>query len=201
MQLELKRIQREAKISFVYVTHDQEEALTMSDRIAVFNDGRIQQVGSPVEIYEAPSTAYVANFIGVSNLLHDGGATYAVRPERIAMAVDGASLPSAAVRVEGVVSEVIYLGMVTRYLVRLPGDVVVNVAQQNREASSETSRVSAVGDRVVLGWDPGQSHRVAAQGTPADDPTVEPTGEPTIGSAQGSAMHSARTTPSTTRGE
>ncbi|MGC4111130.1 MAG: ABC transporter ATP-binding protein [Nocardioides sp.] len=174
MQLELKRIQREAAITFVYVTHDQEEALTMSDRIAVFNDGRIQQVGSPVQIYEAPSTAYVANFIGVSNLLEHDGTTYAVRPERISMAADGAGLPADSVRVDGVVAEVIYLGMVTRYLVRLPDGTVVNVAQQNREASRETGGV-AEGDRVVLGWDPGHSHRVTAEGTAADDPTIDPT--------------------------
>jgi hypothetical protein len=114
------------------------------------------------------------------------------------MATDPASLPSGVVQVEGVVSEVIYLGMVTRYLVRLPDGAVVNVAQQNRESSSEATSVTAVGERVVLGWDPGHSHRVAAEGTPAaDDPTIDSSEN----SAQDSDQHSARTTPSTTRGE
>ena len=201
MQLELKRIQREAAITFVYVTHDQEEALTMSDRIAVFNDGRIQQVDSPVEIYEAPSTAYVANFIGVSNLLHHAGATYAVRPERITMVTQAASLPDDVVRVEGEVSEVIYLGMVTRYLVRLPAGEVVNVALQNREAS-DRAVVASVGDRVALGWDPGHSQRVTAEGTSADDPTIDrsPAG-PGSDSPDPSPIDSVTTAPSTTRGE
>jgi putative spermidine/putrescine transport system ATP-binding protein len=173
MQLELKRIQREAAITFVYVTHDQEEALTMSDRIAVFSDGRIQQVGVPVEIYESPATAFVADFIGVSNLLRHNGTTYAVRPERITMATDATSLPPGNVRLPGVVSEVIYLGMVSRYLVRDGDGAVVNVARQNREASRAAAHVRE-GDHVVLGWDPAHSHQVTAS---AATPTPTTRGE------------------------
>ena len=83
MQLELQRVQREVGITFVYVTHDQEEALTMSDRIAVLNQGRIEQVGAPIEVYERPRTAFVAGFIGVSNLIERDGRTITVRPEKI----------------------------------------------------------------------------------------------------------------------
>ena len=83
MQVELKQIQHEVGITFVYVTHDQEEALTMSDRIAVFNEGRIEQVGTPAEVYEAPATPFVAGFVGVSNVLERDGATFTVRPEKV----------------------------------------------------------------------------------------------------------------------
>src|SRR5207244_13461373 len=83
MQIELKRIQHEVGITFVYVTHDQEEALTMSDRIAVFNHGRIEQIGSPVDVYEHPGTEFVAGFVGVSNLLERDGRRFTVRPEKI----------------------------------------------------------------------------------------------------------------------
>ena len=89
MQIELKRIQQEVGITFIYVTHDQEEALTMSDRIAVFSHGRIDQVGSPVEVYEHPSTEFVAGFVGVSNLLERDGRRFTVRPEKIRLLADG----------------------------------------------------------------------------------------------------------------
>ncbi len=83
MQVELKQIQHEVGITFVYVTHDQEEALTMSDRIAVFNEGRIEQVGTPAEVYEAPATPFVSGFVGVSNVLERDGAMFTVRPEKV----------------------------------------------------------------------------------------------------------------------
>ena len=159
MQLELKRIQREAGITFVYVTHDQEEALTMSDRVAVFNNGRIQQVGSPVEIYESPTSAYVANFIGISNLLETDGRSYAVRPERITLTREGAPAPGGTVHQAGTVSEVIYLGMVTRFLVALDSGQVVNVARQNlRNGSSQTAE--RAGDRVQISWNPQHSQQL-----------------------------------------
>ena len=89
MQLELKRIQREVGITFVYVTHDQEEALTMSDRLAVFNQGQIEQLGTPVEVYEQPATDFVAGFIGISNLLERDGRHITVRPEKIRLLAAG----------------------------------------------------------------------------------------------------------------
>ena len=90
MQVELKRIQQEVGITFVYVTHDQEEALTMSDRLAVFNDGRIEQVGAPAEVYERPGSEFVAGFVGVSNVLERGGRRFTIRPEKIRL-LDGAA--------------------------------------------------------------------------------------------------------------
>ena len=96
MQLELLRVQREVGITFIYVTHDQEEALTMSDRIAVLNQGRIEQVGDPIEVYERPATSFVAGFIGISNLVERDGALITVRPEKIILLPDGAAEQPAA---------------------------------------------------------------------------------------------------------
>ena len=89
MQIELKRIQRDVGITFVYVTHDQEEALSMSDRLAVFNDGRIEQVGTPAEVYERPANEFVAGFVGVSNVLERGGRRFTIRPEKIRILAEG----------------------------------------------------------------------------------------------------------------
>src|SRR5436309_4415255 len=116
MQIELRRIQREVSdvgITFVYVTHDQEEALTMSDRLAVFNEGRIEQIGTPAEVYERPATEFVAGFVGVSNVLERDGRRFTVRPEKVKMLdVDetrGGEL--------GRIHDVVYVGMFTRYVV------------------------------------------------------------------------------------
>src|SRR5207245_4403119 len=97
MQVELKAIQRELseRITFLYVTHDQDEALTMSDRIAVFCDGRLEQLGTPGEIYEHPTNEFVAGFVGTSNLIERGGRTFTVRPENIRMLGEGAADASA----------------------------------------------------------------------------------------------------------
>ena len=89
MQIELKSIQREVGITFVYVTHDQEEALTMSDRLAVFNQGRIEQIGPPAEVYEHPQSEFIAGFVGVSNVIERDGRRYTVRPEKINLLMDG----------------------------------------------------------------------------------------------------------------
>src|SRR5207245_4988126 len=88
MQVFLKSLQKDLGIAFVYVTHDQEEALTMSDRIAVFNDGRIEQLGTPAEVYEHPATDFVAGFVGVSNVLERDGSRFTVRPEKIQIHFD-----------------------------------------------------------------------------------------------------------------
>jgi len=138
MQIELKRIQREVGITFVYVTHDQDEALTMSDRVAVFRDGRIEQVGPPAELYEHPRTPFVAGFVGVSNLLNRDGVTHTVRPEKIRM-LDADEQPEQGMTFEdGRVREVVYAGMATRYIVELDGGGRrVDDERHNRGAGGE----------------------------------------------------------------
>jgi putative spermidine/putrescine transport system ATP-binding protein len=122
MQIELKNIQQRVGITFVYVTHDQEEALTMSDRIAVFSHGGIEQVGAPVEVYEHPSTEFVAGFVGVSNLLERDGRRFTVRPEKIRMLDEPAEADAGDAVEAGVVRDVVYVGSVTRYVVDLDLD-------------------------------------------------------------------------------
>jgi putative spermidine/putrescine transport system ATP-binding protein len=144
MQLELKRIQREVGITFIYVTHDQEEALTMSDRLAVFDAGRIEQLGDPVDVYEHPASEFVAGFIGISNLLERDGRRFTVRPEKITLLADP-SAPAPGSRVEqGRVEEVTYLGMVTRYTVQLANGGTVIAIRQNTQAE-RLQRGAAVG--------------------------------------------------------
>ncbi len=114
MQTELKTLQKQTGITFVYVTHDQEEALAMSDRIAVFNRGRIEQIGAPFDLYEKPETLFVADFVGISNILKVDGGTQMIRPEKIKLVSPDASVPSDHVVLEGRVVESTYLGGVTR---------------------------------------------------------------------------------------
>ena len=159
MQLELKRIQREASITFVYVTHDQEEALTMSDRIAVLNEGRVQQVGAPIEVYEAPASEYVANFIGVSNTLEHDTARYAVRPERIELLTGNDAVPDGAVVAPATVAEVIYLGVVTRYQLRLEDGSPVSAVRQNASPATAAHPVPP-GTAVRIAWRPDESHQL-----------------------------------------
>jgi putative spermidine/putrescine transport system ATP-binding protein len=144
MQIELKAIQQQVGITFIYVTHDQEEALTMSDRLAVFNLGRIEQVGSPAEVYEHPATTFVAGFVGTSNLLTDEAAravigrdgVFTVRPEKIRLA-DPDRLPAddegSAL---GRIRDVVYIGPDTRYIVALESGGELVVTRQNLETSS-----------------------------------------------------------------
>jgi len=149
MQIELKRIQREVSdigITFVYVTHDQEEALTMSDRLAVFNEGRIEQIGAPAEVYERPATEFVAGFVGVSNVLERNGKTFTVRPEKIRMHFDEAGDGEL-----GRIREVVYVGMFTRYIVELDSGGELTVVRQNLETSSQEVLESG-GRRVRLLW-------------------------------------------------
>lgn len=137
MQIELKELQRSLGITFIFVTHDQEEALTLSDRIAVFNNGRIEQLGTPAEIYGAPKSPFVASFVGTSNIFDpeesrsllslDG--TNSVRPEKVSLANGGAATTD--VSLAGVISEVIYLGTSTRLLVKLDAGKTVTVLSQN----------------------------------------------------------------------
>ncbi|RPF37745.1 ABC transporter ATP-binding protein [Streptomyces sp. TLI_185] len=160
MQVELKALQREVGITFVFVTHDQQEALTMSDRIAVFDQGRIQQVGTPAEIYERPATPFVASFVGTSNLLEGESAQrvvgtpgiYSIRPEKIRVLKESAEAdqPDHATAT-GTVAEVVYLGDATRFLVDLDAGGRLTAVQQNLETSAED--VAAYrGTRVRLQW-------------------------------------------------
>src|SRR5689334_1569781 len=153
MQLELKSIQRELseQITFVYVTHDQDEALTMSDRIAVFSEGRIEQIGTPGEIYERPVNEFVAGFVGTSNIVERDGERRTIRPEKIRMLDEGAAAPADAVSETGVVQEVVYLGSVTRFLVSLDRGETLVVVRQNLETSAEEAMAER-GRRVRLAW-------------------------------------------------
>ena len=134
MQSELKRIQAEVGITFLYVTHDQEEALVMSDRIAIFNQGRIVQIGTPREIYERPASEFVAGFVGTSNILSRGGRRILVRPEKIrvlAAAPDDSNLHVE----EGRLVEAVYVGMFTRYRIALGDGAEITAVRQNSEPS------------------------------------------------------------------
>ena len=153
MQIELKRIQRDVGITFVYVTHDQDEALTMSDRIAVFNHGRIEQVGPPAEVYEHPRTEFVAGFVGVSNVVSREGVTVSVRPEKIRMLADTERAADGMQSETGRVREVVYAGMATRYIVELDGGGELTVVVQNLETTSAQA-LEARGRRVRLVWHP-----------------------------------------------
>jgi putative spermidine/putrescine transport system ATP-binding protein len=153
MQLFLKSLQEDLGITFVYVTHDQDEALTMSDRLAVFNDGRIEQLGTPAEVYERPTSAFVAGFVGVSNELERDGRRYAVRPEKIHMK-DAGSQPAGGMQAEtGRIRDVVYAGMVTRFVVELDRGGDLQVVRQNLETSS-TEALDARGHPVLLEWRP-----------------------------------------------
>jgi spermidine/putrescine transport system ATP-binding protein len=178
MQLELKQLQEQVGITFVYVTHDQEEALTMSDRIAVMDQGVVLQIGSPQEIYERPRTRFVVDFIGETNFLEGTVAetagqdivvlvddqvtvrarcdspvsqgqavSVAIRPEKFSLKGDAA--------LKGRVQEVIYVGMDTRYIVRLTDKTCVTVREQNLDP--ERMRLYQVGDEVGLHWNPAQA--------------------------------------------
>jgi putative spermidine/putrescine transport system ATP-binding protein len=152
MQIELKSIQRELseRITFIYVTHDQDEALTMSDRIAVFSDGRLEQVGTPGQIYEHPVNEFVAGFVGTSNVLERDGRRVLVRPERIRMLGAGTHEAGA---VRGVVREVAYLGPVTRYVVEAEHGESIVVLRQNVDTSAERA-MQEQGREVRLAWRP-----------------------------------------------
>jgi putative spermidine/putrescine transport system ATP-binding protein len=173
MQLELKRIQKQVGITFVYVTHDQEEALTMSDRVAVMAQGAIEQVGPPAEVYERPATEFVAGFIGISNLLDRDGVRFVVRPEKIRMLRDGEEA-APGMRVEpGTVEQVVYVGTSTRYVVRLDRGEQLVAARQNVEVSGGDPH--SEGRRVRLAWAPEHTYVLER--------------EPTQGGAAGAGHH------------
>jgi putative spermidine/putrescine transport system ATP-binding protein len=149
MQVELKSIQRALRelVTFVYVTHDQDEALTMSDRIAVFSNGRIEQVGTPGDVYERPANEFVAGFVGTSNIVHVAGRRLMIRPEKIRMR-DASEGGEGA---EGAVREVSYLGPVTRYTVGLDDGQSLIVLAQNTDTTAEQVEQEQ-GRRVRLSW-------------------------------------------------
>lgn len=159
MQIELKAIQREVGITFVFVTHDQEEALTMSDRVAVFNEGRIEQLATPIELYERPSSAFVAGFVGTSNLFRDEAArtivgedgTFVIRPEKIGLAAAAPSVTDGLCVAPGVVREVVYLGATTSTVVELDAGPTVTVSHPNTDTSIDAA-LERRDQRVVLSW-------------------------------------------------
>ena len=161
MQIELKRIQQDVGLTFVYVTHDQEEALTMSDRLAVFNQGRIEQLGTPADVYEHPATEFVAGFVGFSNVLERNGRRFTIRPEKIQMNMDegGAGEP-------GHIREVVYVGMFTRYIVELDSGGELAVIRQNLETSSQQA-LESKGRRVTLEWRPEHTYEI--ESTPKEE--------------------------------
>ena len=166
MQIELKAIQGQVGITFIYVTHDQEEALTMSDRMAVFNHGLIEQVGTPAEVYERPATRFVAGFVGTSNLVTGSAAvaligkegTFTIRPEKIHIADPTAAVAGDECSATGVIRSVVYLGSDTRYHVALDAGAEVVVTEQNLQASSMEA-LAAEGRTVRLIW---KRHHVLA---------------------------------------
>jgi spermidine/putrescine transport system ATP-binding protein len=189
MQLYLKRIQQEVGITFIYVTHDQEEAMTMSDRIAVMNRGRYEQLGDPESLYERPSTRFVAGFLGVSNLLPgtvDGrdqryaairladdtvvrvpsslvGAAESiavgVRPEKIRLREMTEAIPDGHNRLSGVVRDASYLGVSTQYQVEARGGARLTIYEQNVERATR-AELWAPGEEVILAWSPDHSFAV-----------------------------------------
>ena len=188
MQIELKRIQSEVGITFIHVTHDQEEAMTMADTVAVMNAGHLEQVGAPADLYDRPATTFVANFLGQSNLLPleltgADGATVTARSHGVALVVAASQLPadpaagvqlgirpeklrlvgagdgSAANRLEGTVTDASFTGVATTYLVAMPWGQELTVTQPN-----DGSARAVPGDRVTLGWDPHQAFVVPEAG-------------------------------------
>ena len=171
MQIELKSIQERLSMTFIYVTHDQEEALTMSDRMAVMNQGRVEQVGSPAEVYERPATSFVAGFVGASNVLSGDAAlaitghrqAITVRPEKIRLGSAEEREHADEVSALGVVRDVVYVGAFTRYVVELDAGGELVVLQQNLTMSS-MDVLQARGRRVRLFWNRQHSRVIATVG-------------------------------------
>jgi putative spermidine/putrescine transport system ATP-binding protein len=157
MQLELKAIQRQVGITFVFVTHDQHEALTLCDRLAVFRDGRIEQVGTARDVYESPGTRFVAEFVGTSNLITGDAAgavlgrtgSYALRPEKVRVLAAGNRGEPGEISVDGLVREIVYAGAETRVVVDGPHGLTLSSLLLN--ASAATLDLHR-GDPVTLCW-------------------------------------------------
>jgi putative spermidine/putrescine transport system ATP-binding protein len=151
MQVFLKSLQRELGMTFLYVTHDQEEALTMSDHLAVFNNGAIEQIGAPDEVYARPRSEFVAGFVGTSNIVERNGRRLSVRPERIRM--NGAGEP-------GTIADVVFVGAFTRILVDTDAGDRLTVVRQNDGSTLEP------GTRVHLAWRPEDAYEIEPEPTP-----------------------------------
>lgn len=159
MQVELKQIQREVGITFIFVTHDQEEALTLSDRVAVFNNGKIEQVGSPREVYEFPQTEFVAKFLGTTNLLPaelsgdllGESCVHSVRPERVHLLDPTAPVESGTVALSGTIAEAVYAGPNTKYLVDTDRGVRI-IAEKHNSHTPSTTATAQRGDRVNVSF-------------------------------------------------
>jgi putative spermidine/putrescine transport system ATP-binding protein len=172
MQIELKAIQQQVGITFIYVTHDQEEALTMSDRLAVFNRGRIEQVGAPADVYERPRTPFVAGFVGTSNLLRGDVArsivgqpgTFTVRPEKIRIADPADPVGPDETSALGQIRSVVYLGPDTRFVVTLDAGAELVVTRQNLDTSSMDA-LALEGRAVCLIWKSQHNYPVADSGS------------------------------------
>jgi spermidine/putrescine transport system ATP-binding protein len=203
MQVELKRIQQEVGITFIYVTHDQEEAMTMSDRIAVMNKGKYEQLGDPESLYERPTTRFVAGFLGISNLLpaklEGGDGNYAVavladdarvrvlsalvdgrssfevgvRPEKIRLHKAGTDLPAGSNELEGTVVDASYLGVSTSYVIEGRSGGRLTVYEQNVERTVHGS-LHRPGDTVRLSWAPDHTFVVGAETSPETTPQLAP---------------------------
>jgi putative spermidine/putrescine transport system ATP-binding protein len=163
MQTELKTIQGEVGITFVYVTHDQDEALTMSDRIAVFNNGRIEQVSAPLELYEHPANEFVAGFVGVSNLIERDGERMTIRPEKIELLEQGAQADGLQTE-SGRIVDVSYAGSVTRFTVQLESGERLQVVRQNVESAS-SGALPQQGKEILVGWRPEHAAAVGGKST------------------------------------
>jgi putative spermidine/putrescine transport system ATP-binding protein len=162
MQVELTNIQTELGITFVYVTHDQDEALTMSDRIAVFNNGQIEQVATPAELYEHPASEFVAGFVGTSNVLEREGRRFTIRPEKVHIGEESEPARDGFTSESGRIRDVVYLGMLTRYVVELDMGGELVAVRQNLETSSQDA-LKQRGNRVRLQWRPGHTFDLAPE--------------------------------------
>ena len=152
MQLELKHLQEQLGITFLYVTHDQEEAMSMSTRVAIFNRGRIEQVGTPSEIYRRPATAFVAGFVGHASLIERAGRRLVLRPESVTIGPPG-PFPEGLHAESGRLLDVVFVGMFTRYLVRLTDGATIEAVRLSTESAGP---LVARGDAVSVTWDPAQ---------------------------------------------
>jgi putative spermidine/putrescine transport system ATP-binding protein len=168
LQVELKRIQQELGITFIYVTHDQEEALTMSDRLAVFNEGRIEQIGAPAEVYEHPRSEFIAGFVGVSNVLERDGRRFTVRPEKIRLLGEGESPRPGAVVEEGRIANVVYVGAITRYHVELDAGGELILLSQNLEGGS-SEVLERQGTRIRASWLPEHAFTIETGSNGGDE--------------------------------
>lgn len=159
MQSELKRIQREAGITFVFVTHDQEEAMRMSDRIVVFNQGKIEQTGTPEEIYNRPATKFVAGFLGAANIIDGQSAakifgserTVSIRPERIVLQPSGFTAKKGETSMPGVIAEKVFVGANTIYVIESDFGTKISVSTTNTELPAD-DKSFVTGDRVTAVW-------------------------------------------------